>query len=100
MPQKEYEIITGLIVVVVILLLAGVFIITLVAFNNRRKKRHIDEKRTMESNFQQEILRTQLEIQEQTLKTISQEIHDNIGQVLSLAKLNLGTIDQNNTEKH
>jgi two-component system NarL family sensor kinase len=36
---------------------------------------------------------TQLEIQEQTLKNISQEIHDNIGQVLSLAKLNLATTD-------
>ncbi len=47
----------------------------------------------MQSRFQQELLRTQLEIQEQTLKTISQEIHDNIGQVLSLAKLNLNTVD-------
>jgi two-component system, NarL family, sensor kinase len=93
MPQKEYEIITGLVVVVLILLLAGIFIIALVTFNNRRKKKHIEEKRAMESNFQQEILRTQLEIQEQTLKNISQEIHDNIGQVLSLAKLNLATID-------
>jgi two-component system, NarL family, sensor kinase len=44
-------------------------------------------------NLQQELLRTQLEIQEQTLKNISQEIHDNIGQVLSLAKLNLNRMD-------
>jgi two-component system NarL family sensor kinase len=99
MPQKEYEIITGIIVVVFILLLAGIFIIALVSFNNQRKKRHIDEKLTMQSNFQQELLRTQLEIQEQTLKNISQEIHDNIGQVLSLAKFNLGTIDISQTDK-
>ena len=45
------------------------------------------------SYFQQTLLQTQLEIQEQTLKNISQEIHDNIGQVLSLAKLNLNRID-------
>ena len=45
----------------------------------------------MKSQFQQELLRTQIEIQEQTLKTISEEIHDNVGQVLSLAKLNLNT---------
>lgn len=44
-------------------------------------------------HFQQELLRAQLEIQEQTFRNISQEIHDNIGQVLSLAKLNLATID-------
>lgn len=47
----------------------------------------------MKSDFQQTLLQTQLEIQEQTLKTISEEIHDNIGQALSLAKLKLNTID-------
>lgn len=46
----------------------------------------------MKIQFQQELLQTQIEIQQQTLKTISQEIHDNVGQVLSLAKLNLGTL--------
>lgn len=35
------------------------------------------------------LLQTQIEIQEQTLQTISQEIHDNIGQILSLVKLNI-----------
>ncbi|WP_158638345.1 sensor histidine kinase [Panacibacter ginsenosidivorans] len=42
--------------------------------------------------YEQTILQSQLEIQEQTFRNISQEIHDNIGQVLSLAKLNLNTI--------
>ena len=46
----------------------------------------------MKAQFEQELLQTQLEIQEQTLKTISQEIHDNVGQVLSLAKLNMNTL--------
>lgn len=47
----------------------------------------------MEFEFEQQLLQTQLEIQEQTLHIISQEIHDNIGQILSLAKLNLGMMD-------
>ncbi len=51
------------------------------------------EKQSLQSQFAQTLLQSQLEIQEQTLNTISQEIHDNIGQVLSLAKLNLGTMD-------
>ena len=42
--------------------------------------------------YEQTLLQSQLEIQEQTFRNISQEIHDNIGQVLSLAKLNLNTI--------
>ena len=52
----------------------------------------------MEITFQQTLLQTQLEIQEQTLKNISQEIHDNIGQALSLAKLNLNTMPTTNDE--
>ena len=57
------------------------------------------EAQELQFQFQQELLRSQLEIQEQTLKTISQEIHDNIGQVLSLAKINIATmpVDENNT---
>ena len=48
----------------------------------------------MKTQFQQELLQTQLEIQEQTLQNISEEIHDNIGQVLSLVKLNLNTFPE------
>ena len=93
MPQQEYAIVTGVVITIIVFLLAGFFILVLVAYINQRKKKHIEEKKTMQVNFQQELLRTQLEIQEQTLKNISQEIHDNIGQVLSLAKLNLATAD-------
>ena len=52
------------------------------------------ERQILEKGYQQELLTAQLEIQEQTLKTISQEIHDNIGQTLSLAKLNLALEDE------
>src|SRR5689334_15375741 len=40
-----------------------------------------------------EMIKTKLEIQEQAQKNIIQEIHDNIGQILSLAKLHLATLD-------
>ena len=79
------------------LLLAG-FIIFFIVINRFRINRYIMEKKNMETKFQQEILQTQLEIQEQTLKNISQEIHDNIGQALSLAKLNLNTMQVTNDE--
>lgn len=41
---------------------------------------------------QQELLAAKLEVQEQTYLNISQELHDNIGQVLSLVKMNISTI--------
>ena len=57
-------------------------------------KKYFHEKQLLQTKFDQALLQTQIEIQEQTLKTISQEIHDNVGQILSLAKLNLGTFDE------
>jgi two-component system, NarL family, sensor kinase len=42
--------------------------------------------------YEQEILKARLEMQEQTFLNISQEIHDNIGQILSLVRLNICTI--------
>lgn len=49
--------------------------------------------RRKQLQFQQELLKSKIEIQNQTFQNISQEIHDNIGQVLSLVKLNLHTAD-------
>jgi len=70
-----------------------VFIIFFIFLFNHRKNKLIKDKILMQSQHSQALLQTQLEIQEQTLRTISQEIHDNVGQVLSLAKLNLNTLD-------
>lgn len=50
---------------------------------------HIMEQEALQSNFRQELLKAQNEIQEQTLTHVSREIHDNITQVLSFVKLNL-----------
>jgi signal transduction histidine kinase len=46
------------------------------------------------------LLETELEIQEQTFRYISMEIHDNITQALSLAKLNLNCLTQVNDSEN
>ncbi len=86
---------------IVLIILSGTIVLTatslLVIFImlrlKKNRKKHYSEINDLTSSFEQALLQTQLEIQEQTLKTISQEIHDNVGQVLSLAKLNLGTFE-------
>jgi len=87
--QFVFFILTGTLVLLVLVL----FIILFFIFYNKRQNRNLKEKGLMQSQFQQTLLQTQIEIQEQTLKTISQEIHDNVGQILSLAKLNLNTFE-------
>ncbi|HMO63373.1 MAG TPA: histidine kinase [Ferruginibacter sp.] len=49
----------------------------------------------MKTDFNHALLLTRLEIQEQTLQNVSVEIHDNIGQILSLVKLHLNTFPTN-----
>jgi two-component system NarL family sensor kinase len=51
--------------------------------------RHIEEKEQMKRSFDAEIIKTQLEVQEQTMQTIGADLHDNIGQLLSLTSLTL-----------
>jgi len=55
-----------------------------------------------ELKFKQEklILQTEIEIQEQTFQFISMEVHDNITQVLSLAKLYLNCLELNNDSEN
>lgn len=93
------ESLTSLIVLGTILILFFVALVVVLSFLfTSRKNKLIQENQRMKTQFEQELLQTQIEIQSQTLQTISQEIHDNVGQVLSLAKLNLGTISDTNNE--
>ncbi len=57
------------------------------------------EKTAMKQKFDAELLKTQLEVQEQTMQSIATELHDNVGQLLSLTTLTLNSIDLTNTEK-
>jgi two-component system NarL family sensor kinase len=82
----------SIIIGTIILLFLTFFIIANLLLYYYKRKRHFAENSRLKSEFQKELLQSQLEIQEQTLKNISEEIHDNIGQVLSLAKLNLNTL--------
>lgn len=90
MPESEIVII--IVVGTLLMLTLGASILFFVVTYKKRQARYKLEKTNMQYEFHEQLLRTQLEIQEQTLKNISQEIHDNIGQTLSLVKLNLNTI--------
>jgi len=91
--SQEGKIITGIIATTIFLLLLVFFVIVLVAYFNKRKKVLIAEKKSLQARHENELLKVQLEIQEQTFKEIGQELHDNIGQALSFIKLNINTIN-------
>ncbi|MCA6474627.1 MAG: histidine kinase dimerization/phosphoacceptor domain-containing protein, partial [Chitinophagaceae bacterium] len=47
-----------------------------------------------------DMLRVQLEIQDLTFSAISKEVHDNVGQMLSLVKVQLNLISEGNEKKN
>lgn len=79
-------------VIIVFLVLTGMLVFILL-FYQKRKFQNFQRISSMEKHFNETLLQTQLEIQEQTFKNISQEIHDNIGQTLSFIKLNMNFVD-------
>ncbi|TAM97114.1 MAG: hypothetical protein EPN39_11990 [Chitinophagaceae bacterium] len=60
-----------------LLTLVGIIIIFMVLHKRRTRR------------YQEELLRTRVEVQEQALDWVSREIHDNIGQVLSIIRMQL-----------
>jgi two-component system NarL family sensor kinase len=68
-----------------------VVIIAAIRYQNR-KQRHLAELERLKQEAEQLMLKTRLEVQDKTLTDVSREIHDNIGQILSVVKLNLYTL--------
>lgn len=94
MHAKEEVIFTIIIVIFVLVFLAILFLV-IVARNNTRKNKLLFENERIKKEFEKTLLHTRLEIQEQTLSHVSREIHDNIGQSLSLVRLQLGSMEVN-----
>lgn len=89
---------TPIFLVTVLLLIVAAGIIVFVLIYQKKQFHYLSERKQLKANYEKEILESRLEIQEQTMKSISQEVHDNIGQVLSVAKLNLSMIRLNDPE--
>lgn len=83
--------------VTAVLLTLLAFIVSFLFLYKNRQQQYRRNMDAATEHFNQEILKAQLEIKEQTLKNVSQEIHDNVGQVLSLAVLHLSAVDVTDT---
>jgi len=89
MQQEPFSFEAAIIAVTIVFLILGAFIVMIMLVYRKRRNSHVIEKMSIQSAFRQELLKTQIEMQEQTLAHISREIHDNITQVLSFIKLSL-----------
>ncbi|MBT1704491.1 sensor histidine kinase [Chryseosolibacter indicus] len=76
---------------VTLVVLVAMIIILFVIFQSKKNK-YIIKQLEAEQKMEQEIAKSQMEIQEQSLKNIGWELHDNIGQLLAVAKMQLSIL--------
>ncbi len=87
MEQENGELVV--IISTILVSLITLALISLFVVFQKRKNKLLVEKEEAEKRFEREIAETQIEIREETLRNISWELHDNIGQLLTLAKIQL-----------
>lgn len=79
-----------------IIIFITIALIILFSVFQKRKNLLLQQKKEDKKKFEKEIAETQIEIREETLRNISWELHDNIGQLLTLAKIQLQNATPNN----
>ncbi|GAA3604900.1 histidine kinase [Flavivirga amylovorans] len=85
---ERYLLIYMITVLVIVTFLVVIFFIV---FQKRKNKLLLDKIKQKQA-FEEEIAQAQTEIQEQTLKNIGWELHDNVGQLLSFANMQLSIL--------
>jgi signal transduction histidine kinase len=77
----------------VVLVAFSLTVLAVMLIYRKRKVEHLHEISRMNENFARELLEAQLEVQRQTMQYIGREIHDNVGQQLTLASLYTQQLD-------
>ena len=94
MIQKQENIMSQETIVLIIYTIAVIFglllfvIFFFISFQNRKNKLLVKQIEA-EKRYERELATSQLEIQEQTFKNIGWELHDNVGQLLSVLSIQL-----------
>jgi two-component system NarL family sensor kinase len=99
MQSSPNEITVFIIIATIMILALVVFIILILFLYQRKQVAFLQSLESLKLDHEKNLLKTQLEIQEQTFQNISREIHDNIGLSLTLAKLNLNRLEFEKTER-
>jgi signal transduction histidine kinase len=93
MLKREEILLIGYFVLVIFLLV--LFVVAFFIAFQKRKNKFLLERLEAEQKFEKEIEKSKLEIQEQTFKNIAWELHDNVGQLLSVVNIQLNMLMHN-----
>lgn len=77
----------------IVFLVLTVFIVSFALLFQKRQLQNYREKQNLQETYQRELLQSQIEIQNHTLQQIAQELHDNIGQLLTVIVMRLNSLE-------
>lgn len=100
MERKEIQLLVislGIVFLTLLITLLVIFFYFL-----KKKNNYLVEKMEAELYFQSELIKTRIEIKDETLSEISKELHDNIGQIISVGimQLNMYLNNENLTQRN
>lgn len=98
-PDKYHEVFINIAAGIIVFVVLTSLVIFILLFYQKKRFLHNKKLLEMEKQYREELLQVQLETQEQTLQYLSDELHDNLGQVASLIKLNLHTLQLSDDSK-
>jgi signal transduction histidine kinase len=98
MQTETTSIIQAILFISAIFILVAVFVVAYALYFNRRKIKFIQEKDSLQREFENQLLHAQIEMQEATFQHIGKELHDNLGQLLSSTKMLLNVTEMNLTQ--
>jgi len=87
--EKEILDVTVLTYSIIVIAVIAITIILFFIVFQKRKNQLLLDKVEQQKQFDDELIKTQQEIQEETLKHVGRELHDNIGQMLVLATMQM-----------
>lgn len=93
--QDRYQEVLAVLITgsVIFLVLTGIVVFVLL-FYQKKRFQHRQQYLQLQSSIQQELLKTQLESQESAFRQIGEELHDNVGQLLSSTKILLAITER------
>ncbi|TGD57752.1 sensor histidine kinase [Flavobacterium humi] len=99
MQREEIQLLIISFSIVLFSLLLTLFV--LFYFFQKKKSKFLIDKMEADLLFQSELTKSKIEIKEQTLTNVSRELHDNIGQILSVALMQMNILieDENKYTK-
>lgn len=92
MDREKTQLLIILLSIVFFTLLVLLFV--LFSYFQKKKTQFLIDKMESEIHFQSELIKTRVEIKDQTLTEISKELHDNIGQIISVAIMQVNMYTQ------